>query len=282
MVETVGEFVKKILKWVFYLSLLLVALGLYAWKVEPYLIKVKHYDIKVENSTKKIRLVQIADTEISEAYGVSQLDKIIEKVNALEPDIVVFTGDLYANHWKFGPDEALMASMQKLNVQIKKYAVWGNNDYGGGAVRIYENQMSELGFTLLRNEGVYLKIDDSLSLFIAGIDDPQMGNPDMMALMKTKTEKASLNILLSHNPEMVSELKAGDFDLVLSGHTHGGQVNLPFMKDLLHGQIPYLKGEFSLDELDGTRLFVSNGLGMSRLSIRLFTPPQLLVFDIGR
>lgn len=271
---------KKLIKWVFYLCLLLVGLGFYAWKVEPYLIKVTRYDIKVEQAAKRIRLVQIADTEISEAYGVDQLDKIIEKVNALDPDIVVFTGDLYANHWQYGPDEALMTSMQKLKADIKKYAVWGNNDYGGGAVRIYENQMSALGFTLLRNEGTYLKIDDSLTLFIAGIDDPQMGNPDMAALLKTKTEVASLDILLSHNPEMVSELKSGDFDLVLSGHTHGGQVNLPFMKSLLHGQIPYLKGAYSLEESGGTRLFVSNGLGMSRLPIRLFIPPQLLVFDI--
>lgn len=271
---------KKIIRKILIISLLLCAISFYAFKIEPYRIQVKSYGVEVEQLASQIRIVQISDIEISDVYGVNQLDKVVEKVNALNPDIVVFTGDLYANYWKYAPCEAVVSAFRRLDVKSRKYAIWGNNDYGGGAVRVFENEMKESGFTLLKNESEYVTVND-VSFFIAGSDDLQMGQPDVEALTKAKTEGATLNILLAHNPEIVDQLKKNDFDIILSGHTHGGQVNLPIINKWLHKDIPYLNGLYVLDDIGGSKLFISNGLGMSRFPIRFLSPPQILVIDIS-
>lgn len=271
---------KKIIRKILIISLLLCAISFYAFKIEPYMIQVKSYRVRVERLADPVRIVQISDIEISDVYGVDYLEKVVQKVNALNPDIVVFTGDLYANYWKYAPCEAVMSSLKKLNENSQKYAVWGNNDYGGGAVRVFENEMEALGFTLLKNESEYLMLKGA-SFFIAGSDDLQMGQPDVEALTKAKTEDATLSILLAHNPEIVDQLKKNDFDIILSGHTHGGQVNLPIINKWLHKDIPFLSGLYVLEEIGGSQLYVSNGLGMSRFPIRFLAPPQIVVIDIS-
>ncbi|MGL4481722.1 MAG: metallophosphoesterase, partial [Lactococcus garvieae] len=118
--------------------LLIIALPFYAWKVEPFLVHVNHVELGKKNERTPLNVVQISDLQVSEYYETNRLDKVIEKVNAQKPDILLFTGDLFDNYSKYPEQRApMIEKLKAFKANIGKYAVWGNHDYGGGAVRVY-------------------------------------------------------------------------------------------------------------------------------------------------
>ncbi len=262
--------------------LLIILIGLligYAFKVEPKMTVVHSYDLN-EDKGESVKVVQLSDIQVSETYTIEQLNNLVEKVNKLSPDMIVFTGDLFENFSMFQPLQEVTDSLSNLEATIGKYAIWGNRDYGGGAARVYEPLLRDSGFTLLKNSGVNVQLSNGKKLFIGGLDDGLLGNPNvdhMLAYMENDTD---YEIVIMHEPDMADLLKDTSIDLLLAGHSHGGQIQIPFIKSISTSLAEkYSEGFYDINN-NGTQLYVNTGIGTSRIAARFMVPPEISVFNI--
>ncbi|MFK4965027.1 metallophosphoesterase [Lactococcus garvieae] len=258
--------------------LLIIALPFYAWKVEPFLVHVNHVELGKKNDRTPLNVVQISDLQVSEYYETNRLDKVIEKVNAQKPDILLFTGDLFDNYSKYPEQRApMIEKLKAFKANIGKYAVWGNHDYGGGAVRVYEDVMSAGGFTVLRNQGETLTLSDGRQIFLGGLDDSLLGNPSVSDTLAYR-QNYDYAITMTHEPDVADAFIGTDTQLVLAGHSHGGQVWIPFypIKNVLAEK--YTRGLYQLDAI--TQLYVNTGIGTTSIHARFGVIPEVTQFTI--
>lgn len=258
--------------------LLIVALPFYAWKVEPFLVHVNHVELGKKNERTPLNVVQISDLQVSEYYETNRLDKVIEKVNAQKPDILLFTGDLFDNYSKYPEQMApMIEKLKAFKANIGKYAVWGNHDYGGGAVRVYEDVMSAGGFTVLRNQGETLTLSDGRQVFLGGLDDSLLGNPSVSDTLAYR-QNYDYAITMTHEPDVADAFIGTDTQLVLAGHSHGGQVWIPIypIKNVLAEK--YTRGLYQLDAI--TQLYVNTGIGTTSIHARFGVIPEVTQFTI--
>ena len=271
----------RLLKMIFRLLVLLIVAGAllltYARYIEPRLLvteEVSIYSDRLASGQKELTVAAFADTHFSDYYTTEDFARVVKKINAMEPDLIFFLGDLIDHYDEYEGDPAdISAALAKLRASCGKYAVFGNHDYGGGAERHYQDIMEAGGFTVLMNESADL---DSLGLTIVGIDDIMIGYGDPAAAAKCRTD--SYNILLCHEPDIVTDMTDYDIDLMLSGHTHGGQVRVPFFdwESYLppYGRV-YQRGLYQLENGRGTDLYVTRGIGTTTLPLRFMSLPEL-------
>lgn len=258
--------------------LLIIALPFYAWKVEPFLVHVNHVELGKKNERTPLNVVQISDLQVSEYYETNRLDKVIEKVNAQKSDILLFTGDLFDNYSKYPEQRApMIEKLKAFKANSGKYAVWGNHDYGGGAVRVYEDVMSAGGFTVLRNQGETLTLSDGRQVFLGGLDDSLLGNPSVSDTLAYR-QNYDYAITMTHEPDVADAFISTDTQLVLAGHSHGGQVWIPFypIKNVLAEK--YTRGLYQLDAI--TQLYVNTGIGTTSIHARFGVIPEVTQFTI--
>ncbi len=269
---------KKIIIWtVLFISLF----GLYTTFIERNILIVKRHNVTINKKGKEeLKVSQITDIHLGEFYNLDQLEKVVQKINGLNVDIVVFTGDLIDNASTYDELYNIADTLKGIKCRIGKYAVYGNHDYGGGAVRYYEDIMSKSGFKVLKNEGSSILFKDK-HIKIFGADDGLMGRQNIDKTMKEISNK-SINLLLLHEPDLLDGYINYPVDLVLSGHSHGGQIYIPFYgplkKNLL--SVKYSKGFYKLDNPRGTKIYVNSGLGNTKVPFRLFNLPQISLFNL--
>lgn len=270
------RFLKAILRLLVFLCLTGVLLFSYARYIEPHLLRtedVSVYSTRVTAEQKELTIVAFADTHFSEYYTTKDFARVVKKVNALKPDLVFFLGDLIDHYNEYEGDPAeISRELSEIQAVYGKYAVFGNHDYGGGSENFYEDIMNAGGFQVLVNQHADL---DALNLTIVGIDDIVIGYGDPAAASQCRT--STFNILLCHEPDIINEMTDYDIDLMLSGHTHGGQVRVPFFSDAYlppYGQI-YQRGMYRIENERKTTLYVNSGLGTTFLPLRFMSPPEL-------
>ena len=164
---------------------------------------------------------------------------------------------------------------------MAKIAVFGNHDYGGEMEFDYPDVMEAGGFQLLVNE----KADfDEFNMTILGIDDVVIGYGDPSFAASLTDDR--YNIAICHEPDVADELKTYSVDLMLSGHTHGRQINLRLFDDYIlpaYGK-KYIKGRYTLPASDGSdlSLYVTGGIGMTKLPLRFASPPEVNMIDLNK
>lgn len=268
---------KKLLKLLLALTLAGALLLWYAFGVEPHRLTVERHG--VGSGERSLTVLQISDLELSENYTADELEKLLAAVEKEQPDLIVFTGDLFSNYSLYHPTQEVVEALSTLSAPYGKFAVWGNNDYGGGAAREYPWILEAGGFTLLKNQSITLALPDGGRLLLVGLDDSVLGHPRLTDLLPQENT-ADFTLLLTHEPWPAQELLPGQADLVLAGHTHGGQVRIPFLTEgFTHETL--LQGLYQLDNAPDTLLFVNSGLGTSRMGVRFLVPPQIAVFTIS-
>lgn len=277
------KWIKSFIKLLLIVFVMLFLTAGYSWKVEPFLLFTYQYQLNKsenENGT-EVKVVQLSDLEISEHYSEKQLNRLVKKINELKPDIIVFTGDLFNNFAQYAPVKEVTEALQAMKATYGKYAVWGNHDIGGGAVRQYETILKSADFILLENSSDTIKINEKDSLFIAGLDDSLLGSPDMDVILNEMDWSTNYKILLLHEPDIVDNYNNLPFDLILAGHSHGGQVKIPFTKGVRTRLAEkYLDGFYEIGEEGKTLLYVNTGIGTSRIPIRFLVFPEIPVFTI--
>ena len=274
---------KHLIRTVGWLLVLLGLLLVYSVKIEPNLLLVRHYQLQGETAgTETIRLAQISDIQIGENYSMKQLQRVVTKIEKQQPDMILFTGDLFENYAVCGAEaEAeVTALLGRLQAPLGKYAVWGNRDYGGGAARAYRRILDKAGFELLCNSSVQITAAEGKQVLLCGLDDGLFGAPDD-AQFPQQMDTFAYRILLLHEPDLAQRWVQSDFQLILAGHSHGGQVRLPFwagLRTVLAEQ--YTRHFYTLNEETGQQLYVNTGLGTSHLPVRFGVVPEIAVFDI--
>jgi hypothetical protein len=274
--------VKKILKIFGIMVILALILYSYARIVEPNLLTVKYENIYSPYVYDKdsLKIVQFSDTHISKYYDAEHLKKAVDKINAEKPDIVVFTGDLIERYNKYDNKDKIYEiweALNEINAPLGKYAVYGNHDYGGGAERAFREIMEKGGFQILQNEKANIS---SYPVNIIGMDDSIFGTLDKETIISFLDE-GTYNIILSHEPDVADLFLEYAADLFLTGHSHGGQVNLPVISYTPPLAQKYIRGMYDLNNYRQTKVYVNVGLGTSTLPLRFMAIPELTVITIN-
>lgn len=261
--------------------LLFIVFYTYARLIEPALLTVQYENIYSEILCDKnnIKIVQFSDTHISEFFGLDNLIKVVDKINGENPHIVVFTGDLLDQFDKYENKDnihKIEEALGQIKAPLGKYAVYGNHDYGGGAERAYGQIMENGGFTLLINEKVQI---EEYKINIIGMDDSIFGTFDKEAIVNFLDEDF-FNIILSHEPDVADHFFEYSVDLFLAGHSHGGQINLPFINYTTYLAQKYKKGMYAINNYRQTKVYVNVGLGTSKIPMRFMAIPELTVFTL--
>ncbi len=279
---------KKILKRIFITIILIPAIcfGIFAYSiyVEPNLLSVKNIEINNSSNIKNedtIKIAQISDIHLGEYYAIDKLEKLVNKVNSQNADIIVFTGDLFDNVSKFEDTSKVAPILKKLNANIGKYAIYGNHDYGGGAKNIYKNVMEDSGFKILVNEQANVKLDSGKTMSILGLDDALLGNPDVEKTARN-IKGNNYNLLLLHEPDLSDKFVSYNIDLILAGHSHGGQVKIPFLGEIVTPPLAekYKDGLYNLNTKRNTQLYVNSGIGNTKVPFRFMNVPEVSIFEI--
>lgn len=252
-----------------------------AFFIEPDIIVKKDYKLQAKEKTggTTLKVVQISDIHFGKFFDEERLVKLVNKVNKTNADIILFTGDLYDVYASYPETDPVITQLSRMKAAVGKYAIWGNRDYGGGAVRVYDSVMESSRFTVLKNEVIQLDIEGGKTLALAGIDDSVLGNPETERVLE-KIPDSDYTILMSHEPDIADEFTQTDFDIMLSGHSHGGQVRLPFINPMSTTlAVKYTEGWYDIGKEDA-RLYVNTGIGTTKIPVRFLVPPQIAVFNV--
>lgn len=272
------KFFLRLFKGFFSCTLMLGCLFFYAIFIEPALLDVKHIYLNIENfSTKaELTIAQFSDTHLGFQYDLVDLEKAVEKINALQPDIIVFSGDLIDNAQKYGDITNISPILQKLQAPLGKFAVYGNHDYGGGAMKHYQQIMAESGFTLLSNTTQKIKLTDGSLIGIGGLDESYFGKPDP-ELLEKELLKYPYQILLLHEPDLIEKFNTVP-NLAMAGHSHGGQVTIPLIGSVIttRDAEKYWAGSYHLNQ--NSLLYVNTGLGTTRIPMRFANIPEITLY----
>jgi len=254
------------------------ALGV--WQaVRPPVVREVHLPIPhLPEALKTLRIVQFTDLHIGPTIKRKHVEGIVQQINALQPDIIVMTGDLVDGSVAHLSDD--VAPLAKLNARYGKFFVTGNHEYYSGVMPWLE-KIAELGLTTLLNAHQMIE-HDGVKILLAGVTDyraqryePTHASSPAQAIQGAP--ETDLRILLAHQPSTVFEASQVGFDLQISGHTHGGQY---YPWNLIAKMAnPYIQG---LHHHDGkTWIYVSPGTGYWGPPIRLGTEPEITFFRLG-
>jgi predicted MPP superfamily phosphohydrolase len=261
-------------------------MGLYAGEIARHEISTVTLPVALRNlppAFENFRIVQISDIHFDEFTEPFFLHRVLRKVNALEPDLVLLTGDFIS----FGPmpRNFVLGSMERCAEILReiacpqRFAVMGNHDSFLGAPTIVPI-LAASDIPMLVNQHVPIERGGE-RIWLCGIHDPVTHVPDLNAAIPAHPDGPVL--LMSHGPDYADTVRADPrghlVDLMFSGHTHGGQVRLPFLPPL-HlpiGGLKYVEGLYQLDRL---QLYVTRGIGTVGLPFRLNCPPEVTLFTL--
>jgi predicted MPP superfamily phosphohydrolase len=262
----------------------------YVFGIEPIWIRTVQHEVPVRDLDERLegfRIVQLSDLHVGAGVPLDYLQEAMDRAVALKPDIIVVTGDFV--HRGGVAENADVASelIRRLRAPLGVFGVLGNHDHGvynsrGEAVvagpAILENGLAAAGMRVLHNAAVTVTTKDGATIRVAGYADLWSGGfrPDAIARDTTQP-----TIALCHNPDTAPTMAARtDCALLLCGHTHGGQVSIPFMGPPI---LPVRHREYAAGPYDvgAMRLYVNRGVGWIK-RVRLFVRPEVTLHVLHR
>jgi uncharacterized protein len=265
----------------------LIALGAYSTVIEPNHVVVNHLDVSLHRQPTAFdgfRVAQISDIHYGEYLGEAHLTHVVNLINDSHPDLVVITGDFVTRPWgqdRHSRRDALNAEpcgslLAKLHSRLGTIAVLGNHDHATDPDFV-TGALTEHGVRVLRNQALPLETGGS-RLWIAGVDDAVEHAADLRGTMSQVPANEAC-LLLVHEPDMADWVCKYPVDLQLSGHSHGGQVRIPFIGApvLPTSGRKYPLGHYYINDL---QLYTNPGIGVIDLPIRFDCPPEITVFTL--
>lgn len=221
-----------------------------------------------------LRIVQISDIHHGLFLPKEWLSEAVRQANRLDPDIIALTGDFVTySRRNIGPAAELLG---RLRARHGVYAVLGNHDFRVDAKAV-TLALQRHHIDVLRNRHIALNFGGE-RMFLAGVDDYGYGADLRRAMRGIPREAAT--VLLAHNPRVIHLASRNNVSLVLSGHTHGGQVNLPLL-GTVYGRSPErLRYKIGWDRMGTTQIYVSRGIGTIVLPWRLRCPAEITHLEL--
>ena len=259
---------------------LLLGCYFYGSKIEPNWIEVVSIQLAIPNLTpafNEFKIVQISDLHSSHFMPEKRLDHIIKLINQQQADAITITGDIITKNNDFNARK-LEKKLSKLVSQEGNLAVLGNHDHWSKVTEKLKQVLINSRITNLDNQ-VYVIERGTEKLTFAGLDDPYWGEPDLEQVINQLPDDSAA-ILLVHEPDYIEKsAKTHKFALQLSGHSHGGQIRIPFLDPLVlpPGGRKYFVG---LNQVEETIEYTNRGLGMTGLPFRFNSRPEITVFTL--
>lgn len=282
---------KHVFKVLICLFLLGMSLFLYSTYIGTKKIIIKEYRIKNENIEKNfngIKIVHFSDIHYGTTIKEKEMQNIVKKINETNPDLVVFTGDLFENTYKINDKEVetITAYFKQIKATLGKYAIKGEDD----------NQ-KEYFETILKNSD-FIHISDTFDYIYYKTYTPMLlsGLSSTLANKKSIKEKIApieseiteyrqnnnrqiFSILLLHEPDTIDQIDIEKYNVILAGHSHNGQIAIPYIQNILleKGAQKYYKNYYQIKKTD---VFISSGLGTSTYPYRLGNKPSISVYRL--
>ena len=280
---------RPLFSWLLIIILIFAILYLYARYVGPSGIKVNEYNITsgdVPESFDGFSIVQFSDLELGTTFNTENLKSLVKKINSLDPDIIVFTGDLVNKDYKLSSkkEKILINSFNKMDALIGKYSVRGDDDTRSN---VYEDIIENTDFIDITNNYELIYYKGLIPIVLYGLDSLNKGNQNYdttFAYPNDETDAAFMatyRILLAHEPDTADKVSAYNIALMLSGHSHNSDINIPYLKELykVKGAYKYSDEKYNVG---GMQLYVSSGLGSSKYKVRLLSKPSISIFRLYR
>lgn len=264
-------------------SLLLPAvIGAYARLIEPHWLDLQRVDVPIDNlpfELDRFTIAQMSDLHANrQRESFNLIRRAIDLCNRERPDCVVLTGDFVVKRRAL---PAFLGLIEQITTR-PAFAVLGNHDYRFGPRhrRSLVEGLIQRGIQALDNSAAPIERGPATA-WIVGVGDAYTSHDDITLALHDVPPEAHPRILLSHYPDLLCSIAPGTFDLALSGHTHGAQINLPFIsgRALAHSDTTFRAGLYNVG---GTPLYVNRGLGTSGLPLRLFARPEVTIFRLVR
>lgn len=278
-------------------SLGVFGLGSYAFAFEPrFRLAITPYKLMLPNwptGGRPLRMAVVADIHACDPWmPLSRVEEIVDVTNSLRPDVTVLLGDFVAGMKQFRsaivPAGEWARSLGRLRAPLGVHAILGNHDWWTDAAAV-RKVLRANDIPVMENDVTLLRRDDGADVWLAGLGD-QLAYPrgnrrfdgvdDLPGTLARIPEDGNPIVLLAHEPDIFPRVPAR-VSLTLSGHTHGGQVALPFIGRPI---VPSAYGErYAYGHIfeDGRHLIVSGGLGCSTLPVRFGVPPEIVLLEIG-
>ena len=255
-----------------------------AWTVNRVELKLRDLPSAFEGFT----IAQITDIHIDSYSTPVDVSRFVDRVNSFKPDLTVVTGDfIFRGTYYFDMAAETLGKLQE-GSRMGVYGVSGNHDFWSDSdLGRIEPALKKNGIPLIRNSATELRLNGD-SLWLLGTDDSTTHNADWGKTIKSlgyqTVQEAQKDvrpkILLSHNPNFIEQAKDTNNCLMLSGHTHGGQVYLPGVMDLVMQPIfPRYRGLYNIGEF---QLYINNGYGTVGPPLRFLTRPEITLIRLTR
>jgi hypothetical protein len=260
------------------------AAGVYATLVEPSLLRLREpvaVSRRWPRGRPDLRIGVISDLHACwPLVTVRRIERIVARLLAARPDLVLLPGDFVSTHTRFVRRiavEQVAAALGRLAAAVPTLAVLGNHDWYYGGERV-AGALERVGVPVLRNAATRVEVAGG-GLWIAGLDDAWTGHDDLAAALRG-VDASAPSILLSHVPDPFRDLPP-EVALTVAGHTHGGQVRVPGYGPLRTGTRLPRRLAHGLNQEGGRHLYVSGGVGTSALPVRFACPPEIALLTLA-
>ena len=285
--EKAKNIIKKIIKIALFIIIITTAFFFYTTYISTVMISTREYRIinkKIPDSFNGTKIVQFSDLHYGTTMIEENLSDIKKKINILKPDIIVFTGDLINHDYKMKTKdtEILTQKLKELNASLGKYAILGDED-NEEIISIY----NQANFIVLRNENDLIYKSDNNPIILIGLSSLISNEQDIekgYSYFNGETYNSDIyTITLVHEPDSADDIiNSYKTDLLLSGHSHNGNIRVPFINYTpirKNGAKKYYQDYYNID---GTKLYISSGLGTNNASgIRLFCRPSINLYRLS-
>ena len=238
---------------------------------------------KLPPEFENFKIIQLSDVHHSSFVSEAEIAAAAQRVNELQPDLIVLTGDYVSHSVDFIPGCA--RALGQLKAKHGVFAVLGNHDHWTDG-QLMKTALEAQGIRVLCNENERIE-KDGASICLAGVDDMMVKLDDMKAAL-AETSRAETRILLAHNPALIREAARAGVDLMLSGHTHGGQINwkllVPQKETRLSRWLHRPSRKFMRGHavLGNTQLYVNRGFGTVVVPLRFGCTPEITLIELQR
>jgi predicted MPP superfamily phosphohydrolase len=236
---------------------------------------VENVEISLERLPKKLenfRIVHLSDIHHSPFTNLEHITRAVKIANDLKPDMFVLTGDYVSHEAEY--IEPVARVLGALKSEFGTFACLGNHDHWTDAEAVTRS-FRAAGINVLINQGIRLTAREA-SFWIGGVDDYMVGKTDLRAALRGSFPD-EMKLLLAHNPVILRQAARAEVDLVLSGHTHGGQVKL---RDEEKRILPRRKLKNGLHRRRRTQIYITRGIGTVVLPVRFGCPPEISFIEL--
>ncbi len=260
-----------------YILLIIGLIIIYSRYIATTGIQIKEYSVinnKIPKSFKGFKVVHFSDLKYGSTTDQKYLKKLVNKINELNPDIIIFTGDLITSNYKLTDNDkkSIIENLNKLDPKIDIYSIRGDNDIN----ETYNSIITQTKIIEINNLNKLIYYKGDTPIMLIGLDDSINGNQSLDMAFNYE-ENNYYKILITHEPDTYEKIKDKNIDLFLAGHSLNGQIRLPFIGSVYTptGAKKYYDSKY---KIDNTEIYISNGLGTSKIPYRLNNRPSINLY----